>query len=206
VAQTIQKALDSDKEYSYCTQRRLSQLEFENKSLRELLSIASEASVGSSLLQNSTITSALLSLQDTTQSSPKSPSSPLSPPPSDDHDNHRRQVFNTLFGNSEPQFKNKSPTPFINDNDHMPVITTPAMSPSVSLSPHTPSNDNVSFTADIILPENNDLVRSEVIDEDEMTESLESGTATPIAGTAGIVSSNNKMLFRRTAEEYISNR
>ena len=180
MAQTIQKALDSDKEYSYCTQRRLSQLEFENKSLRELLSIASEASVGSSLLQNSTITSALLSLQDTTQSSPKSPSSPLSPPPSDDHDNHRRQVFNTLFGNSEPQFKNKSPTPFI--------------------------NDNVSFTADIILPENNDLVRSEVIDEDEMTESLESGTATPIAGTAGIVSSNNKMLFRRTAEEYISNR
>lgn len=164
--------------------------------------------MGFSLLQNSTANSAVTSqLQDTTQSSPKSPSSPLSPPPSDDHDSHRRQVFNTLFGNSEPQFKNKSPTPFINDNDHMPVITTPAMSPSVSLSSHTPSNDNVSFTADIILPESNDLVRSEDID-DEMTESFESGTVTPLAAAAGIVSggNTNKMLFRRTAEEYISNR
>ena len=181
------------------------------------MSIVSEASVGSSLLQNSTATSAVTSqLQDTTQSSPKSPSSPLSSPPSDDHDTHRRQVFNTLFGNTEPQFKNKSPTPnFINDNDHMPVITTPAMSPSVSLSPHTPSNDNTSFTADIILPEDNELVRAEEIDDDEITaESFDSGTTTPLAAAAaaGIVSSgsnsssNNKMLFRRTAEEYMSNR
>ena len=43
----------------------------------------------------------------------------------------------------------------------MPVMTTPAMSPSVSLSPHTPSNDNASFTADIILPEDNELVRAD---------------------------------------------
>lgn len=156
------------------------------------------------------VTSAVTSqLQNTTQSSPKSPSSPLSPPPSDEHDTHRRQVFNTLFGNNEPQFTNKSPTPFINDNDRMPVITTPAMSPSASLSPHTPSNDNTSFTADIILPEENDLVRAEDIDDDEITESFDStGTTTPLAGivSSSNTSSNNKMLFRRTAEEYMSNR
>ena len=182
------------------------------------MSIASEVSVGSSLLQNSTTSAAAATsqLQDTTQSSPKSPSSPLSPPPSGDHDIHRRQVFNTLFGNNEPaQFKSNSP--FINDNDHMPVIATPAMSPSVSLSPHTPSNDNTrQFTADIILPENNDLVRAEDIEDDEITEPFDSGTTTPLAATtagggSGIVSSsnsssNNKMLFRRTAEEYMSNR
>ena len=172
--------------------------------------------IDSSLLQNSTATSAVTSqLQDTTQSSPKSSSSPLSSPPSDDRDTHRRQVFNTLFGNTEPQFKNKSPTPnFINDNDHMSVIKTPAMSPFVSLSPHTPSNDNASFTADIILPEDNELVRAEEIDNDEIrAESFDSGTTTPLAATAaaGIVSSsnsssNNKMLFRRTSEEYMSNR
>ena len=188
------------------------------------MSIASEVTVGSSLLQNSTATSAATTavtstLQDTTQSSPKSPSSPLSPPPSDDHDTHRRQVFNTLFGNNEPaQFKNN--LPFINDNDHMPVIATPAMSPSASLSPHTPSNDNTKqFTADIILPESNDLVRVGDIEDDEITEPFDSaaGTTTPLvtattAGSnSGIVgssnsSSNNKMMFRRTAEEYMSNR
>ena len=187
------------------------------------MSIASEVTVGSSLLQNSTATSAAATavtsaLQDTTQSSPKSPSSPLSPPPSDDHDTHRRQVFNTLFGNNEPApFKNNSP--FINDNDHMPVIATPAMSPSVSLSPHTPSNDNTrQFTADIILPESNDLVRAGDIEDDEITESFDSaGTTTPLAtattagSSSGIVSSsnsssNNKVMFRRTAEEYMSNR
>ena len=156
------------------------------------------------------VTSAVTSqLQNTTQSSPKSPSSPLSPPPSDEHDTHRRQVFNTLFGNNDPQFTNKSPTPFINDNDRMPVITTPAMSPSALLSPHTPSNDNTSFTADMILPEENDLVRAEDIDDDEITESFDStGTTTPLAGivSSSNTSSNNKMLFRRTAEEYMSNR
>ena len=96
----------------------------------------------------------------------------------------------------------------------MPVIPTPAMSPSVSLSPHTPGNDNASFTADITLPEDNELVRAEEIDDDEIrAESFDSGTTTPLAATAaaGIVSSsnsssNNKMLFRRTSEEYMSNR
>lgn len=183
------------------------------------MSIASEASVGSSLLQNSMANSAVTTsqLQDMTQSSPKSPSSPLSPPPSDDHDIHRRQVFNTLFGNrSEAEFtKNKSSTPFINDNDHMPVMTTPAMSPSVSLSLHSPNNDNTSFTADIILPESNELVRVEDIEQDdEISEAaFESGTSTPLVAATGAVivsssntSSNNKMLFRRTAEEYMSNR
>ena len=204
MAQTIQRALDCDNDYSYCTQRRLAQLEFENKNLRELLSIASEASIGSSLLLNSTETTS--KLQDTTQSSPKSPSSPLSP-----SDDHRRQVFNTLFGNSEPQFNSKSP--FINDNNHMPVIATPAVSPSVSLTPHTPSTDNIttSFTADIILPESNDLVRSVDMEDEEMTGSFNSGTSTPLAaaGDGDIVSNsstNNKMLCRRTAEEYMSNR
>ena len=206
MAQTIQRALDCDNDFSYCTQRRLAQLEFENKNLRELLSIASEASIGSSLLHNSTATSAVTStLQDTTQSSPKSPSSPLSP-----SNDHRRQVFNTLFGNSEPQFNSKSP--FINDTDHMPVIATPAVSPSASLSPHTPSNDNTtSFTADIILPEGNDLVRAVDMEDEQVTESFNSGTSTPLAaaGDGDIVSNsstNNKMLCRRTAEEYMSNR
>ena len=40
-----------------------------------------------------------------------------------------------------------------------------SVSPFASLSPHTPSNDNTSFTADIILPEENDLVRAEDIDD-----------------------------------------
>ena len=44
---------------------------------------------------------------------------------------------------------------------------------------------------------------------DEITESLDStGTTTPLAGivSSSNTSSNNKMLFRRTAEEYMSNR
>ena len=49
-----------------------------------------------------------------------------------------------LHGKNKPvQFKSNSA--FINDNDYMPVVATPVMSPSVSLSPHisyTPSNNN----------------------------------------------------------------
>ena len=214
MAQTIQRALDCDREYSYCTQRRLAQLEFENKSLRELLSIASEASVGSSLLHNSVVatsaaTDTTSQLQDDT--SPKSLSlSPLS----SNSDNHRRQVFNTLYGSGdEPQFKTSSS--FINDNDEcMPVTTTPAVSPSVS--PHPPGDTNAPslFTATNINSSNrllgtsNDL--EENIDDDITADSFDSGSSTPLAATAAgtdqISSSiNSKMVLRRT-EEYVSNR
>ena len=217
MAQTIQKALDCDREYSYCTQRRLSQLEFENKSLRELLSIASEASVGSSLLHNSVVVSSATTTDttselqdDTTLSSPKSLS--LSPH-SSNSDSHRHQVFNTLYGSGdEPQFK--STPSFINDNDEcMPVTTTPAVSPSVS--PHPPGDNNAPslFTAANINSSNrlaessNDL--EEDIDDVITTDSFDSGSSTPLAAAAGtdpISSSNNsKMLLRRT-EEYVSNR
>ena len=217
MAQTIQKALDCDREYSYCTQRRLSQLEFENKSLRELLSIASEASVGSSLLHNSVVVSSAATTDttselqdDTTLSSPKSLS--LSPH-SSNSDSHRHQVFNTLYGSGdEPQFK--STPSFINDNDEcMPVTTTPAVSPLVS--PHLPGDNNAPslFTAANINSSNrlaessNDL--EEDIDDVITTDSFDSGSSTPLAAAAGtdpISSSNNsKMLLRRT-EEYVSNR
>ena len=153
------------------------------------------------------VTSAVTSqLQNTTQSSPKSPSSPLSPPPSDEHDTHCHQVFNTLFGNNEPQFTNKSPTPFI-----AACLSSPPQ-PCHHLRHYhhiLQAMTNTSFTADIILPEENDLVRAEDIDDDEITESFDStGTTTPLAGivSSSNTSSNNKMLFRRTAEEYMSNR
>ena len=52
-------------------------------------------------------------------------------------------------------------------------------------------------------------MKAEDMDDDEITESFESGSATPLAAivsSSSTTSSNNKMLFRRTAEEYMSNR
>jgi len=208
VAQTIQKALDCDREYSYCTQRRLAQLEFENKSLRELLSIASEASVGSSLLHNTTPATTNTSSQqqeDNTQSSPKSLS--LSPP-SGNNDSHRRQVFNTLYGTGdEPQFNTTSS--FINDNNGCMPVTPAAVSPSH----HSPGDNNAPslFTAAKINSSNrlaetsNDL--GEDIDDEITADSFGSGSSTPLAGAASTdpISNNSKMILRRT-EEYVSNR
>jgi len=204
VAQTIQKALDCDREYSYCTQRRLAQLEFENKSLRELLSIASEASVGSSLLHNSMIVTSAATETATQLQDDTSPKSSSLSPPSSNSDGHRRQVFNTLYGSGdEPQFKTISS--FINDNDEcMPVTTTPAVSPSVS--PHPPGDKNVPslFTATNINSSNRLPETSNDLEEDDEI-NTDSGSSTPLAAAGTDPISSNKMLLRRT-EEYVSNR
>jgi len=158
------------------------------------------------MVATSAATDTTSQLQDDT--SPKSSSlSPLS----SNSDNHRRQVFNTLYGSGdEPQFKTSSS--FINDNDEcMPVTTTPAVSPSVS--PHPPGDKNAPslFTATNINSSNrllgtsNDL--EEDIDDDITADSFDSGSSTPLAaaGTDQISSINSKMVLRRT-EEYVSNR